>query len=44
VISLVYIGVGKGLVGDIVSIYIGAGTGLVGDIVRRYRSGYRVSW
>jgi hypothetical protein len=44
VISLVYIGVGKGLVGDIVSIYIGAGTGLDGDTVSRYRTGYRVIW
>ena len=43
-ISLVYIGVGKGLVGDIVSIYIGAGTGLDGDTVSRYGTGYRVSW
>jgi hypothetical protein len=44
VISLVYIGVGKGLVGDIVSIYIGAGTGLDGDTVSRYGTGYRVIW
>ena len=43
-ISLVYIGVGKGLVGDIVSIYIGAGTGLDGDTVSRYGTGYRVIW